>query len=108
MFGGLGLPADGFVGNKVLKVQALLQRANRDPAFDAVSVLGRVLEEFMDREVLGDRKRTEDVRADMVRALARHGLSYRLGGTIVGATLSTPSRSLEDRIRERNLGELQK
>jgi hypothetical protein len=108
MFGGLGLPVDGFVGNKVLKVQELLQRANRDPAFDAVSVLGRVLEEFMDREVLVDRERTEGARADVVRALARHGLSYRHGGTIIGATLSTPSRSLEDRIRERNLGELQK
>ncbi len=48
------------------------------------------------------------MRDDVVRTLGRHGLSYRTGGIILGATLSTPSRSVEDLIRQRNLGELQK
>lgn len=109
MFTRLGAPGDPPVGNKVIKVQTWLRRANEDPTFDAVPLLGGVLEELMDREVMAYNKElVEGKRAEVARALARHGLSYQRGGIILGATLSTPSRSVEDIIRKKNLSELQK
>jgi abortive infection Abi-like protein len=108
MFTRLGAPGDPPLGNKVIKVQTWLRRANEDPTFDAVPLLGGVLEELMDREVTYNQEHVERKRADIVRALARHGLSYQRGGIILGATLSTPSRSVDDFIRQKNLPELQK
>jgi hypothetical protein len=94
-------------GNKVLRVRAWLFQANQDPTCDAVALLGGALEELMDREI-ANREDIQQLRADAVRALARHGLSYRQGGIILGATLSTPTRSVDELIRQRNLPELQK
>ena len=109
MFTRLGAPGDPPVGNKIIKVQTWLRRANGKPRFDAVPLLGGVLEELMDREVTAyNQEFVERKRTEVVRALARHGLSYQRGGVILGATLSTPSRSVEDLIRKKNLSELQK
>ncbi len=108
MFTRLGAPGEPPTGNKVVKVHEWLRRAVENPACDAVAILGGALELLMDREVNPDRDYVERLRSNVRRALARHGLSYQQGGTILGATLSTPSRSVEDLIRQRNLGELQK
>jgi len=48
------------------------------------------------------------IRQDVTRALEGAGLSYQRGGTILGAALSTPSRSLEELIRGQNLDEIEK
>jgi hypothetical protein len=107
MFARLGAPGDPPAVNKMLKVQTWLQRANDDPTCDAVTVLGGVLEELMDRELTHvTPDYLDSKRAEVVRALGRHGLSYQRGGVILGASLSTPSRSVEDFIRTRNLNEL--
>jgi len=108
MFARLGAPGEPPMGNKVVKVHTWLRRADEDPTCDAVALLGGVLEELMDREMHFNTENVERLRSDVRRALARHGLSYKQGGVILGATLSTPSRSVEDLIRQRNLGELQK
>jgi hypothetical protein len=110
LFTRLGAPGDPPLGNKVLKTQAWLWAANEDPNFDVVALLGGLLEELMDREIRNDivAERVDQVRDNVRRALTKHGLSYRQGGVILGASLSTPSRSVEDLIRQRNLGEIQK
>jgi hypothetical protein len=105
----LGAPGNPPPGNKILKTQAWLWAANEDTGFDIVALLGGLLEELMDREVREEvAGRVEKVRDDVRRALAKNGLSYRRGGVILGASLSTPSRSVEDLVRQRNLGEIQK
>ena len=47
-------------------------------------------------------------RERLTRALAKHGLSYGVGGRIFGGTVSIPTKSLEALIRERNLPEIEK
>src|SRR5438445_844124 len=85
IFTRLGAPGEPPPGNKVIKVQTWLRQINDDPARDAFAFLGGVVEELMDREVMFDRKDlVEQRRADVVRALARHGLSYQRGGIILG------------------------
>jgi hypothetical protein len=93
--------------NKVLRVRAWLFHTNQDPTCDAVALLGGALEELMDREV-PSHPDSANLRADAVRVLSRHGLTYRQGGIVLGATLSTPTRSVDELIRQRNLPELQK
>jgi hypothetical protein len=110
MFQRLGAPGEPPEGSKVIKVQRWLRRANEDPDCDEVALLGGVLEELMDRQVYPkyDSEHTARVRDQVTGALGRHGLAYRHGGIIIGATLSTPSRSVDDMIRQRNLTALQK
>jgi hypothetical protein len=104
-----GAPGEIPPGSKLRKTEAWLMIANETPSFDMVSLVGGLLEDLMDREARGaDRPKIERAQADVRRVLARHALSYQRGGIILGATLSTPSRSLEDLIRQGNLGELQK
>jgi hypothetical protein len=109
IFTRLGAPGEPPVGNKVIKVQTWLRRANEDQTCDVVALIGGVLEEVMDRGWTNyNQEVVEGKRAEVVRALARHGLTYQRSGIVLGATLSTPSRSVEDFIREKNLAELQK
>jgi len=108
MFIRLGAPGEPPGGNKADKVYEWLRRASGDPACDEVRLLGGVLEELMDREAYYNPEAIEERRANVRRALAKRGLSYQQGGTILGATLTTPSRSVDDLIRQRNLPELQK
>lgn len=104
--GAPGVPPEG---TKTVKIEAWLRHANEDPGCDEIAVLGRALEDLMDRDFPGgNQEYIEGFRANVARALGRQGLSYRPGGTILGATLSTPSRSLDDLIRGRNLDEIEK
>ncbi len=106
-----GAPGDPPPGTKVVKVQEWLRATNDDPRCDPYAVLGGVLEELMDRDLptYEESRALWTTRRDRVRrGLARHGLSYSFGGTILGATLSAPSRSLDDMIRQRDLPALQK
>jgi len=84
----------------------LLREASQDPS-KAFETLGKVLEEFMDGDIsrnLWDRKKKKKERIN--RILQQHGLEYRQGGRIFGATVSHPSRGLDDVLRERNLPEV--
>jgi hypothetical protein len=96
-----GAPGEPPGGNLVDKASMWLRRANDDSSVDAFSILGAVLEEFMDVEAV-----TPDCIAKRERiqgVLARFGLSYQSGGRIVDAAAGAPSRTLETVIRERDL-----
>ncbi len=104
-----GAPGEPPQGSKIAKTEAWLRLANEDPTCDEIALLGRVLEELMDRDFPGgNREYIDKFRADVVRALGSESLSYRRGGAILGATLATPSRSLEDLIRGQKLDEIEK
>jgi len=59
MFTRLGAPGDPPTGNRVIKVQTWLGRANENPDADPVPLLGGVLEELMDRELTSENPHVE-------------------------------------------------
>lgn len=105
LFQRCGAPGDVPQGNCVNKCAQWLRRANEDPNVDAYSLLGGVLEEFM--EVETHDPHLIERRQRVQRALAKHGLSYHTGGQILGASTGTPTRSLQQIIREHDLGGLE-
>ncbi len=104
-----GAPGDIPGGNRVYKCSEWLKQANWDETVDAFALLGGVLKEYMDVEISDYHSRKPQWLAErerIHRVLAKHGLSYHLGGQILGAVTGVPSRSLESIIRERDLGAL--
>ena len=97
-FARAGAPGDRPLGNKIDKSMEWLERANADPDRDAFAVLGRMLQELMDLDY-NDMWATQRV----TRVLGVYGFSYQKGGIILGATLSAPTRSLDDLLRKRDI-----
>ena len=105
-----GAPGEPAVGNKVVKCSAWLKAVNRSDTFEPLTVLGAVLEAYMDYEIGEWDLRADRWKADrerIVRALAGHGLSYILGGRVTAAGSSTPARTLEAILRARDFGAVQ-
>ena len=97
-------PGDPPQGNKVAKAQEWPRRTNKDASVDPLAVLGKLIEGYMEADVDEEpfaqyrRPRKEKIE----RALARNQLLYVRGGHVT-ASLASPSRSLEDLIRGRDL-----
>jgi hypothetical protein len=101
-----GAPGEPPEGNCEDKCIAWLKRASGDDAIDAFSVLGGVLEEFMeaDRPPLGTSEKALEHSRQRVRdQLAKFGLSYHVGGRVLGAKAGAPTRSLESILRAKDL-----
>lgn len=92
-----GFPGDAPEGNKEVKCQEWLRRAN-NACPDALDLFGRLIGEFMETEPYGD-----DQRPAIAAALTRAGLSYARGGVILGAALTGPSRSLSERLEREGI-----
>jgi len=102
--GAAGDPPEGNCQDKITRW--LLREASRDRS-KAFQILGKLLEEFMDGDIDRHLSETKNEEKDsIIRMLQRYGLEYRQGGRIFGTTVSHPSRSLEDILRERNLPEV--
>ena len=88
-------------GNCVVKCQTWLKRLHTE-ADNPLAVLGKLIEEFMEVDVEyyttqdDDRKRISEV-------LAKFGLSYRQGGIVYGQRTASPTRSLQQQLRDRNI-----
>jgi Abortive infection C-terminus len=105
----VGVEDEYLGGTKLTRVTAWLQRIDGDPTIDAHAVLGRFLEDFMDRPQPRVTSDVERLREHIREALADSGLSYHAGGKILGGSgLLTPSRSLADLIRDRDLPAISK
>jgi len=104
-----GAPGEPPEGSKWVKAQEWLRRINRDETVQPTQVLGRLIETYMEEEPPepspfdegAPRTETED-QEKIRKALARYDLQYVRGGFISG-TLGTPSKALEDYIRDRDL-----
>jgi len=93
-----GAPGDVPEGNCEKKCAAWLRRCNEDPSIDALGVLGRVIQAFMDREV----DRWPDLADGQQRirdALARSQLGYQLNGYVTLAGASPAAKTLADYLR---------
>jgi hypothetical protein len=104
-----GAPGEPPEGSKWVKAQEWLRRVNRDEMVQPLNVLGRLIETYMEEDPPEPspfdkgppRTETED-QEKIRKALARYDLQYVRGGLISG-TLGTPSKALEDYIRDRDL-----
>jgi hypothetical protein len=103
-----GAPGEPPAGSKLRKVAEWLRLIDTDPNLDALDVLGRLLEEFMEVQPprLSDeaKKDWEDRHTRVQAALTARGLSYHVGGKILGGTgLLAASKTLAEIIRSRDL-----
>jgi hypothetical protein len=107
-----GAPEPVPPGTKYGKVEQWLRQVDSDPGQDAHAILGRLLEDFMEAQqpppdpyvwTEGELAKWRERRARVREALAARGLSYQTGGKILGGGVFTPSKTLVDYIRERDL-----
>lgn len=98
-------PGDPPEGSKPVKAMSWLRRVNKAPDADPLKVLGRLIENYMDRPIDPENQWEQDHakhRARITQVLAEAGLQYHRGGKVSG-NFGTPARTLEQFIRERDL-----
>lgn len=108
-----GAPGDPPEGSKWVKAQEWLRRVNTDESVQPLQVLGRLIEGYMEElppegSPFDDKPpptQTPD-QEKLTKILARYELQYVRGGSIVGA-LGTPSRTLEEFVRDRDIAALE-
>ncbi len=108
-----GAPGDPPEGSKPVKTQEWLRRVNKDDAIQPLQVLGRLIETYME-ELPQEGSPFDDIppptqtpeQQKFAKALARYDLQYVRGGSIAGA-LGSPSRTLEEFIREMDVTALE-
>jgi hypothetical protein len=101
-----GAPGDPPDGTKWAKAQDWLRRTNADESVQPLGVLGRLIEGYMEEEPQASGfeeapAHTPD-QQKINKALARYDLQYVRGGSITGM-LGSPSRTLDEFIRERDI-----
>ncbi len=101
-----GAPGDPPLESKHAKALAWLRRVNQDDTVEPLEVLGRLIESYMDQEIDEDLGTWADERkkeiARITKALQNSKLQYVRGGKVIGA-LATPSTSLEESIKRKNI-----
>lgn len=107
LFYGAGAVGKVPEGSCVVKCQNWLKRMHEETA-DPAAVLGKVIEEFMEVDDSYQAEDQEAGRKKISDALARSGLSYRQGGLILGAANALPTKSLHQKLKERDLVEVGK
>ena len=104
--GASGNPPEGTCENKITH---WLLRESEQSGPAVFSLLGKVLEEFMEADDitrnLGESKDEEQARVRDI--LARYGFEYGLGGRIFGAGLSAPSKALDEILAQRQIPEIE-
>ncbi|MDY7001462.1 MAG: abortive infection family protein, partial [Thermodesulfobacteriota bacterium] len=104
-------PGDRPEGSKKIKCLEWLARCNKDESVDALKILGKLLEEFMEVELDGRYRNIEDwekKRARIEGALANYGLAYLHGGHVRKSGTSGPTRSLKQILRDKDLAAVDK
>lgn len=91
-----GAPGDVPEGNCETKCSRWLKRCNDDPSIDALAVLGRVLQNFMDAEADQLHAPAADGQKRIAASLAREQLCYQRNGYITLAGSTPAARTLAD------------
>lgn len=95
------------VGNCQKKITNWLIREGGTDSIKALSILGKVIEEFMDGDLTRSSHDKEKDKARLEAALGRYGLAYGFGGNIYGSALTTPSKTLSEKLREVSIAEIE-
>jgi Abortive infection C-terminus len=107
LFHEAGASGDVPEGSCVTKVTEWLVREGKSDPGKALSILGKVIEEFMDADLPRSTADKPKDKARLEAALSRYGLAYGFGGRIYGAAVTAPSRSLGQKLRELSIAELE-
>ena len=91
-----GAPGDVPDGNCEAKCAAWLKRCNDDPSVDALTILGQVIQKFMDQEPSGYSTTDADGQKRIRDSLAKNQLSYQVNGYVTLAGASPAARTLAD------------
>jgi len=94
-------------GNCVVKCQSWLKRLHEEVP-NPPAVLGKVIEEFMEVDNAFKGAEQQTGREKIREVLGRFGLSYHIGGLILGAAAALPTKSLTQVLKARDLGEVDK
>ncbi|ADW76723.1 hypothetical protein Rahaq_5157 (plasmid) [Rahnella aceris] len=99
-----GAPGDVPFGNCETKCSSWLKICNEDPNTDALSVLGLVIQKYMDSSPnsfskVGGNQTVENGQKRINDALSRNQLEYRTNGVITKSGATTISKTLEDYIK---------
>lgn len=102
-----GAPGEPPEGSKPAKSLAWLRRCNKDNSIQPLDVLGKLIEAYMEESEKPEypwskEPKQESDREKIQKVLGEHELQYLKGGKIVGA-LGSPSRTLEEFIKERDV-----
>ena len=99
-----GAAGDSPEGSKQAKALAWLRATNKENSVTPLVVLGKIVEVYMEESLNPDNSwdapKLED-RSRILKSLGDCQLQYFKGGKIIGS-LGTPSRTLEEFIRERD------
>lgn len=93
-------------GNCKTKVSTWLIQEGKEDLNNALSVMGKSLEEFMDTDILRhlpDKTKDQKRIQDMMR---KFGLSYSIGGRVIGASIKAPSKALREKLSEWSVSDL--
>lgn len=107
LFAQAGAPGDPPEGSCVDKSCEWLRRASLDTSVDGLSVLGAVLEGFMEVEPSVQSDVWPLRKARIEKILGQNGFSYLQGGHVVPVGASVQARTLEEILRARDLPALQ-
>jgi hypothetical protein len=106
LFMASGALGEAPVGNKLDKCTRWMQQVNGSKSPDPLSVLGSLLENYMEVEIAPHAFNAESWQAGrerVTRALAQAGLAYHQGGKIILAGASIPTRSLNAILQQRDI-----
>ena len=108
-----GAPGDAPEGNCEKKCSDWLKRCNNDPEVDALEVLGRIIQGYMDQEPSSSffdnlPSKMAEGQERIKAALAQNQLSYRLNGYITQAGSTPISKTLEDYFKSGNFSSIEK
>lgn len=107
-----GAPGNKPEGNCERKCSEWLKRCNEDPEVDALEVLGRIIQNYMDQappvSFDGSPSIIEKGQERIKTALALNQLSYRLNGYITLAGSTPISKTLEDYLKSGDFSSIEK
>ncbi|HEY8906198.1 MAG TPA: hypothetical protein VIM63_09190 [Rhodoferax sp.] len=94
-----GAPGDVPQGNCETKCASWLKHCNEDPSTDALSVLGQVIQKFMDQEVSDWQPAVSDGQKRIRESLSKNQLTYQVNGYVTLAGASVAVKTLVDYLK---------
>jgi hypothetical protein len=105
LFWEVGAKGDPPPGNCSKKVRNWLLQLGDDPKSDALGIMGKILQDFMEVDNAWKNQEGQQTkgRERIINIMEQYGLAYRKGGRIVASDVASPTRSLETLLRYRDM-----